>query len=54
MIRPVSLSSDPMEKILEAIQNGATGDQLAGIPLPTSYRAAHVLKSEEKMWDGVP
>jgi len=43
-----------MEKILEAIQNGATGDQLAGIPLPTSYRAAHVLKSEEKMWDGVP
>ncbi|MEY4009359.1 MAG: crotonyl-CoA carboxylase/reductase, partial [Actinomycetota bacterium] len=43
-----------MEKILEAIQNGATGDQLAAIPLPSTYRAAHVLKSEEKMWEGVP
>ena len=39
-----------MEKILEAIQNGATGDQLASIPLPTSYRAAHVLKSEQEMF----
>ena len=43
-----------MEKILEAIQNGATGDQLASIPLPTSYRAAHVRKEDEKMWEGIP
>ena len=43
-----------MEKILEAIQNGATGDQLAGIPLPSTYRAAHVLKSEQGMWEGTP
>ena len=42
-----------MEKILQAIQNGATGDQLAGIPLPDSYRAAHVLKSEQEMFQGV-
>ena len=43
-----------MEKILEAIQNGASGDQLASIPLPKSYRAAHVRKEDEKMWEGVP
>ena len=43
-----------MEKILEAIQNGASGDQLASIPLPTSYRAAHVRKEDEKMWEGIP
>ena len=42
-----------MDKILEAIQNGASGDQLASIPLPSSHRAARILKADEKIWDGV-
>jgi len=42
-----------MEKVLEAIMNGATGDQLASIPLPKEYRGAHVLKSEQEMFKGV-
>ena len=42
-----------MEKVLEAIMNGATEDQLASIPLPKEYRGAHVLKSEQEMFKGV-
>ena len=42
-----------MEKVLEAIMNGATGDQLASVPLPREYRGAHVLKSEQEMFQGV-
>jgi crotonyl-CoA reductase len=43
-----------MEKILQAILNGASGEELAAIPLPTSYRAAIVRKEDEKMFEGVP
>ena len=43
-----------MEKILQAILNGASGEELAAIPLPTTYRAAMVRKQDEKMWEGVP
>ena len=42
-----------MDKIREAILNGATGDQLASIPLPSTYRAAVVRKADEKMFEGV-
>lgn len=42
-----------MQPILEAIQAGATGDEIASLPLPQSYRAAHVLRSEQTMWEGV-
>lgn len=42
-----------MDKILEAILNGASGEQLAALPLPTTYRAAHILKSEQDMWKGI-
>ncbi|MGH9213631.1 MAG: crotonyl-CoA carboxylase/reductase [Acidimicrobiales bacterium] len=43
-----------MEQILQAIQGGASGDEIAALPIPASYRAAHVLRSEQDMWDGVP
>ncbi len=41
------------QQILEAIQAGATGDDMANVPLPEAYRAAHVLRSETEMWEGV-
>ena len=43
----------PMQEFLEAIQAGASGDDLAAIPIPESYRAAHVLRAEQDMWEGV-
>src|SRR4051812_43006759 len=42
-----------MQAILEAIQAGASGDDLANIPLPESYRAAFVKRDEQTMWEGV-
>lgn len=41
------------QQILEAIQSGASGEELANLPLPESTRAAHVLRSEQEMWEGV-
>ncbi len=43
-----------MQQILEAIQQGASGADIAALPVPQQYRAAHVLKSEQEMWAGVP
>jgi len=42
------------EAIKEAIRAGADGDDLASIPLPESYRAAHTLRAEQEMFAGVP
>jgi crotonyl-CoA reductase len=42
-----------MQHIVEAIENGATGDELGRLPIPDGYRAAHVLKAEQEMWAGV-
>ncbi|MEL6892995.1 MAG: crotonyl-CoA carboxylase/reductase [Actinomycetota bacterium] len=42
-----------MEHILEAIQAGASGDELANLPIPESYRAAFVKRDEASMWEGV-
>ena len=42
-----------MQEILEAIQTGASGDDIANLTLPESTRAAHVLRSEASMWEGV-
>ncbi|MCU1399104.1 MAG: crotonyl-CoA reductase [Acidimicrobiales bacterium] len=42
-----------MQKILEAILAGATGTELAGIPLPDSYRAAVVRREDAAMFEGV-
>ncbi|HBX76919.1 MAG TPA: crotonyl-CoA carboxylase/reductase, partial [Acidimicrobiaceae bacterium] len=42
-----------MQPILEAIQAGASGDDIANLPLPESFRAAYTLRSEESFFDGV-
>ena len=42
-----------VEPIIEAIENGAAGDDIAQLPVPEEYRAAHVLKAEQEMWAGV-
>ncbi len=42
-----------MERILEAISAGASGDEIAALPIPESYRAAFVRKDEIAMFDGV-
>ncbi len=41
------------KQILEAITAGATGDEMASVPLPEAYRAAHVLRSEVDMFEGM-
>ncbi len=41
-----------MQEILDAINAGATGDDIANIELPEAYRAAHVLRSEQEMFEG--
>src|SRR5690625_5532715 len=40
-----------MDQILRAIQDGA-GTEIAELPIPETYRAAHVLRSEQEMWEG--
>ena len=45
--------SSSMATVLDAIQSGASSDDIAALPIPESYRAAHVLKSEQEMWAGV-
>ncbi len=42
-----------MQEILNAIQAGAPGDELAALTIPESYRAAFVRRDETGMWDGV-
>ncbi|MGH9088944.1 MAG: crotonyl-CoA carboxylase/reductase [Acidimicrobiales bacterium] len=42
-----------MSELLDAVVAGAGGDELAGIPLPESYRAAYVQRDEAGMFEGV-
>ncbi|HEX5267917.1 MAG TPA: crotonyl-CoA carboxylase/reductase [Acidimicrobiales bacterium] len=42
-----------MQAFLEAIQNGASADDIAAIPVPESYRAALVRKEDVGMFEGV-
>jgi len=42
-----------MQEILAAIQSDASGDDIANLTIPESTRAAHVLRSEAGMWEGV-
>src|SRR4051812_22950038 len=42
-----------MEQILEAIQAGASGEELANTPLPESYRAAFVRREDTEMFAGI-
>jgi crotonyl-CoA reductase len=43
-----------MRQILEAILAGASGEEIAAIPLPDSYRAAFVRSDEIAMFEGLP
>ena len=42
-----------MQHILDAIQSNASADDFANLAVPQSYRAVHVLKAEQDMWNGV-
>ncbi|MFM8266735.1 MAG: crotonyl-CoA carboxylase/reductase [Ilumatobacteraceae bacterium] len=42
-----------MQHILDAIDAGASAEEFAALPIPDSYRAAHVLRADEEMWNGV-
>jgi crotonyl-CoA reductase len=42
-----------MQQIIDAIVEGAPGEDLAAIPLPESYRATVVLESEQAMFEGI-
>ncbi len=42
-----------MQAFLEAITAGASGEDIATLPLPESYRAAVVLKDEVAMFEGI-
>jgi crotonyl-CoA reductase len=43
-----------MQDLVELIEGGAPAEEIAAYPIPDHYRAAHVLRSEQDMWDGVP
>ncbi len=49
--RPVP--SGIMQAILQAIQGGASGEELAAIPIPESYRAAYLRREDETMFEGI-
>jgi crotonyl-CoA reductase len=42
-----------MTQILNAALEGASGDELAALPLPESYRAAVVRRDEQTMFEGI-
>src|SRR5215510_6922378 len=42
-----------MREILEAIQAGVGGDELARLPIPSSYRAAFVRREDTEMFAGI-
>src|SRR5690349_2796689 len=42
-----------MQEFAEAIEAGASGEEIAALPIPDHYRGAHVLRSEQDMWEGV-
>src|SRR5664279_4237068 len=47
------LSSLPMQEFLSAIRSDASSEEIAAIPLPEVYRAAHVRRDEVGMFDGL-
>ena len=42
-----------MDTILEAIQSGASGDDIANLPIPDHFRAAFVQRDDVAMFEGV-
>jgi crotonyl-CoA reductase len=45
--------TDQLNDIVDAIESGATADEVAGLPLPETYRAVVVLESEQDMFEGL-
>lgn len=43
-----------MDELLDAIASGASGADLAALPLPESYRAAYIRREDQEMFDGIP
>jgi crotonyl-CoA reductase len=43
-----------MQHILDAINAGASSDEIANLSIPDHFRAVHVRKEDEQMWSGVP
>jgi crotonyl-CoA reductase len=43
-----------MERFREAILDGSSGDEIAAIPLPETYRAAYIRKDDASLFEGVP
>jgi crotonyl-CoA reductase len=43
-----------MQEILEAIQAGVDGEELANVAIPPSYRAAYVRREDVDMFAGIP
>ncbi len=42
-----------MQQILDAILAGASGDEIAALGIPESYRGAYVLRDEQTMFEGL-
>src|SRR4051812_49593759 len=42
-----------MQEILDAIVSGASGDDIAALGIPESYRAAFVSRDEQTMFEGL-
>src|SRR3954465_3523954 len=42
-----------MQEILDAIVSGASGDDIAALGIPESYRAAYVSRDEQQMFEGL-
>ncbi len=42
-----------VQEILAAIQSDASAEDIANLAVPEEYRAAHVLRSESAMWEGI-
>ncbi len=47
------VASVAVQAFLEAIQSGASGEEIAAIPLPDTYRAALVRKEDAGMFEGI-
>ena len=48
-----AVGSAGMQEILDAIVSGASGDDIAALAIPESYRAAFVTRDEQTMFEGL-
>ncbi len=48
-----SVTSRGMDQILDAIQSGASGEEIAHLPIPFHYRAAYVRREDVDMFEGI-